>query len=593
MVSEELETPWLRLHTLSLAVNLLPQAWRTLRGSWPLLLALVVGGGGLGMQVVDLGLIFFFFALTMVNTVMHRFTLRYRVNDGRLEIKSGLLNRRRRALDPARIQNIELVRNVFHRVSGLVEVRIETAGDASTEGLLSALGEEQAAALQAEIQELVGRAARTEEDEQELADKPAIAEMGLAEILAYGLSSRSLGAVAVMTAVGLEVFGRMGPEASQELAWLSQPRILLASFVLAFAASYIFSAGNSLVRHFRYRLVEDGDRLVTTEGLTTTRRVEIPLRKVQLVRADEPLMRRLMGYGTVLIETAGLGITEGQVRQAEGMVPMAAKDDLPWVFRHAIPVAEVDPWTAELKPAHPRALLRAVSARLIRSTLLAVALVAFMRPWGWGALLLIPLSIPVAWLDWRFQAWLVTERVVVARRGFFNRQTFLISREKVQSVHLSQTPFMRWHKLGRVVVRVAGSSVSLPDIHIDVARQVLDELSPVGRPKPELPDASLSEDTLPSEDEFILEDGPTERFRPPSSAEEETDREDAGEDTGDICGEAGEDPMAELRDPHAAEVHGEHVEGGLGAAVHGADQVADVAVGAVGLDEIGGDAEGT
>ena len=79
-----------------------------------------------------------------VEHFIHWATLRYRIHAGRLEIRQGLLNRSARTIDPARIQNIELVQNLFHTWSGLVELRIETAGEQTTEGLLSALSVEDA-----------------------------------------------------------------------------------------------------------------------------------------------------------------------------------------------------------------------------------------------------------------------------------------------------------------------------------------------------------------------------------------------------------------------------------------------------------------
>ena len=42
------------------------------------------------------------------------------MHEGMLELRYGLLNRRSRRLDPARIQNIEIVRNPLHKMSGLV-----------------------------------------------------------------------------------------------------------------------------------------------------------------------------------------------------------------------------------------------------------------------------------------------------------------------------------------------------------------------------------------------------------------------------------------------------------------------------------------
>ncbi|MGB0639301.1 MAG: PH domain-containing protein, partial [Myxococcota bacterium] len=135
------ETPWNGLHPVSLLVNIIPRGWKTLRGMWPILLFIVVGGEGMGMgsRLVDLFIILLFTLFSVWNTFIHWATLRYRIHKGRLEITSGLLNRRSRTIDPERIQNVELVKNLFHTWTGLVEVRIDTAGEQSTEGLLSAL----------------------------------------------------------------------------------------------------------------------------------------------------------------------------------------------------------------------------------------------------------------------------------------------------------------------------------------------------------------------------------------------------------------------------------------------------------------------
>ncbi len=81
-------------------------------------------------------------------------------------------------------------------------------------------------------------------------------------------------------------------------------------------------------------------------------------------------------------------------------------------------------------------------------------------------------------LDWRLQGWLVTDRVVVARRGFWRRSTWLVPREKLQSVHLVQGPLMRLHGLGRLVLRVAGSQVVMPDLSFGASSGLLAQLSP-------------------------------------------------------------------------------------------------------------------
>ena len=170
-----------------------------------------------------------------------------------------------------------------------------------------------------------------------------------------------------------------------------------------------------------------------------------------------------MGYGTVLIETAGLGFVEGQQRTAEGMVPMVEYQDLGRIATTAAPHADVDPWTAKLNPAHPRSLYRSLAGATIRGSILIALGMSFFGPIKWALLAILPIAWIGAWLDWAKQGWLVTDSAIVSRRGFFNRRTYIVSRDKLQSVHLVQGPLMRLHGLNRLVVSVAGSRIALPE----------------------------------------------------------------------------------------------------------------------------------
>ena len=492
--AERSETPWRQLHPLSVVVNLVPQAWRTVRGAWPLLLVLVLpGAAGGGVAIFDLSLLLLFFVMALARTLVHFTTLRYRVHAGRFEVRFGLLNRQARELDPVRIQNISLERNLFHRASGLVELRVETAGDGGTHGLLSALSMDAATELQDELQALVRNAQgqgleplddETQETEEVERDGPLVSA-SLVELIAFGLSKRTIGTVAVLTAVGFELLSRMGPQGAEQLVWLqSQPSVLVAAFLLAFAGSWVWSAVTSVARHWRFTLHRRGDRLVSTEGLTTTRRVEIPVGKVQVVQIAEPWLRRAMGYASVLVETAALGFADGRVRQAEGVLPMVPGDALGTVLAALLPGRSEAALDGPLLPAAPRALWQSIVGRLLRYAILAGLFVALTRgvSWGWAAFAAVPLAVPFGYLDWRWQGWLVTEGAIVMRRGFFRRRTWVVARDKIQSVHVGQTLFMRWHRLGRVEVRVAGSAVPLPDLRLEDAHRIYDSLLLRGRP---------------------------------------------------------------------------------------------------------------
>jgi uncharacterized membrane protein YdbT with pleckstrin-like domain len=101
---------------------------------------------------------------------------------------------------------------------------------------------------------------------------------------------------------------------------------------------------------------------------------------------------------------------------------------------------------------------------------------AFVGGWGALGLTLLPTAPLLAWLDWRSQGWLITPEVLVIRRGWLSRTTCVIDRNKLQSVHLSQSPLLRLNGLGRVVVRVAGTELALPDLSFEEAQVRLQSL---------------------------------------------------------------------------------------------------------------------
>ena len=155
----------------------------------------------------------------------------------------------------------------------------------------------------------------------------------------------------------------------------------------------------------------------------------------------------MMGFATLHIETAGLGFVEGETPRAEGLIPMVEQAEIVDLVEKAIPQNRIDPWTSTLHPAHFRALIRALGLRFFRTCLLVSLVAIFAGPWALSLFGLLILAIPATWLDWRKQGWAVDQHSVVSRRGFFTRRTWMIPRDKLQSVAVDQTlgcGFMDW-----------------------------------------------------------------------------------------------------------------------------------------------------
>ena len=127
-------TPWRRLHPASVWVNALPRTLKSIAAMWWLLIPLFAQEDTARVGAIEVVLILVVFGTGLFSSFVHYSTLRYRMHENMLEIRYGLLNRRSRRLDPMRIQNLELIRNPLHKMSGLVELCVETAGEAREEG---------------------------------------------------------------------------------------------------------------------------------------------------------------------------------------------------------------------------------------------------------------------------------------------------------------------------------------------------------------------------------------------------------------------------------------------------------------------------
>ncbi|MBX2797263.1 MAG: PH domain-containing protein [Myxococcales bacterium] len=467
--------PFRGLHPVSLLVNLVPRTWATLRTAWPLLLALVAGRAS-GQGLVDLSLISVFFLLAIGNTVVHFLTLRYRVVDGRLEMKTGLLNRQVRVIGAERIQNMEMVRNVFHRLSGMVEVRIETASGTEVEGLLSALSEAEARALIEALEEARGEAGPQQDEEV----GTVVATNGPLELVWFGATGTRFGGIAVLLGLAMEalVFDPTAdPEDVARTGGFLAGTGGLALLVALVSGAWLVGTVTAVVRHHAFRLTRTTAALVAEQGLLTKRRAVLRNTKVQLVTVLEPVLRRLSGFASVSIETAAAREGGDGTQRSEALVPYVAHADVQHVVGAAVELGSVDPMTAQLTPPHPLALVRATAASVTRSAIFAGLATWWFYPWGLVGWILVPLAIASARLDHRTQGWLVSDGLLVSRRGWLNRRTWLLALSKLQSTAVTQGPILRRYGLGIVQVRVAGSVVSLPAMLLEDALQLQLQLS--------------------------------------------------------------------------------------------------------------------
>jgi putative membrane protein len=455
---------WKSLHPASVAVNLLPRAWRTLRTSWLFIVAILYGSASVGESLFNLWLIVMFLGFPVVDAVIHFLTLRYRIIDGRLQIRTGLFNRQLRDIAPDRIQNIERIQNLFQKAANLVEVRIETASGSDTEGLLSALDETQADLLMEQLNTLRGVQPREQTEEY-----PIIASNDLSDLLWYSATATRFGMAAVFFGFCFEALQFIEPDQVEELGGVLGFIGGFAVLVAAIVGAWLLDLLTTILRHYKNTLFDTGRSLISEEGLLTKRRLELPIAKVQVVSTRRPLLRRLMDFGTVHIETASGQMGGDGTLLSKAIIPVVKTADLHEICTRAIPAFTSRFDEITWKPPHPKAFHRAAIRSSIRVMLLVAIATALAGGIGLLALLILPVSLGLVWLDHAYQGWYISDNVVLTRRGFLDRRVHLVARSKLQSLDVHQGPIMRRWGLGRLALHVAGNTIVLPDLSLSEA----------------------------------------------------------------------------------------------------------------------------
>jgi putative membrane protein len=461
---------WQTLHPLSPFVNLLPRLIAALRSGWPLLLAVLFGRGG-RLQTLDAFLLSLPLTIAAVGSFVHWATLRWRVVDRRLEIRTGLLTRQVRVIAADRVQHVATVQRLTHRITGLVELEVETAAGREVEGLLSALSRAQADGL---IAGLGGGAAPAVESRWYRND--------LADLFRFGATGTRWGLAVVVFGIGFEIAQWQDPDRLEALADTLGPLGAAAGLLALLTGTWLVSTLTAIVRHWDFSLVERGESLVAEEGLLTRRRVELRPGKVQLVAVHETWLRRLAGIATVVVSTAAARSRAGGTEQAEALVPVVAPDGVGAVLDRVLPGVASEWNEIPRSPADPRGRLRVWVAALLRSGAIAglVALVAW--PWGALAALVVPLALVSAELGFRAQRWAVTDGLVLAEGGWWRRTRVVVPRAKVQSVWVTAGWLLRRRGLARVTVAVAGGQVALPFLDAGLAGRLAAVLRDPPRP---------------------------------------------------------------------------------------------------------------
>jgi putative membrane protein len=415
----------------------------------------------------------------------------YALEGGALRLEEGVLARKLRAVPFDRIQQVDLVRKPLHRLLGVATLRVETAGGGSAAEVdLDVVTLAEARALRASLlrakAQVAGAPGRAANDRPagepggaggaiggEVAAPPVervLLRLRLGEVMLAGITgSRAAAALVVLGPLsqaddwfpGLSdwLFRRFDPEAVAP----TTPGAFLAVAVVAVIVWLGLAAASSVVTDYGFTLARVGDDLVVRRGLLERREAVLPLSRLQVVRIEESLLRRLLGLASIRIQSAGR--TGGSDQTASRLaIPVLQRTEVNRLLGELLPGAA--PVLRLLTPP-PAARRRAVTRSLLRTVVVvaavAVPLLLLTSPGtvtlSAGAVLVVAalaLAVAAGLAGYRNLGHAAGNGFLYARVGVAIRVTTVVPVAKAQSGSVRSSPFQRRSGLATLHVDIAG-----------------------------------------------------------------------------------------------------------------------------------------
>ena len=434
--------------------------------------------------------LFVLFSVALVGGVVRFFDWRMRTFsfDGEvLRVDHGVLSRNHRSLDVSRIQQVEIQRGAIQRVFGLAAIRVETAGSASEPEVdLRVLPEADAVALRSAVRvsqaRLTGRApgAAPSDDDPTAAAEQEVLRVPMRHVILASVTGARLLVLPAVIGGALQFIGnQIGPfvdEAIEQMVELGLAgetptlvgpdwRLIAVGVALGLVLSVAAAVVVGVLRDGNFHIRQVDEDLHVSRGLLSTRDSVVPLRRIQKVEIKRNWARRVLGYATVRIRSAG-GSTGGEGRVT---VPLLPNDEVDRLLGCLLPNVDGVP---DLQ-AHPPAALRRALFRWLRPAVLLIAavhllpevvafldteLVATARPYTF---LLLPVNAALAVIEYRQLAHGATPLVVAARSGALSISTDIAPVVKVQALTSRRSFFQRRLGLTTLVAHVAGPGALL------------------------------------------------------------------------------------------------------------------------------------
>lgn len=408
---------------------------------------------------------------------------RYWIENDQLIMTWGVFSKNRKELNIERIQSVDTTENIVHQLLGGVNLSIKTASDGVE---LDTITKKQSDSLSEYIKkrknilknELEEHTEETEQtDFQEDNEQESNINNQNEEVVFYRLSTKELlkmsftsgGILIVFAAIG-SLFGFISQIIDIEdyvsplMKTVTNLTIAIIMIVIIFILiSYIIGSFIVFIRNYKYQLTFDGELLTVKYGLFNVQKRTVPIKRIQALKEDESILRRIFGYTKLSAIITSDGNFENNQEIDVGNVtilPFMKKKEAYKLLEQIIPQFQFQPVEKGLPLQGIRRRIFIPTVCLLLAT---IAIQIYLWSYTWIVAVVIFLVMllfaTVSTLKSGFKIY--DDAIVILNASPFSYETIWANREKVLTLELDENPIIKRKNIAHFNIQLAYGSTMI------------------------------------------------------------------------------------------------------------------------------------
>lgn len=415
------------------------------------------------------------FSVVLVFSVLKWYYNSYQVSAEQLKVKSGWLNKDFTVYPVESIQGINFTSNFIYRCLGIVHLKMETAGVAGGSSVDIIVTQKEAERIQELIYPEGKETAKSEQKNKIILFDELLVMSATSTGILIGLP-----AIYSLFVQLQEIFPRhmekvLDNKVLKSYRVLSEGISLInigwfaLLILLLLGVAWFLGTIHLIFKYHGFTLVRLEDKIHIEHGFFVTKRVTIPIQRIQALKVTEGLFRQ--PFGLAVVKVVSIGYAEEKGGEAI-LLPLIRKKEVRQFLRDFVPefTFEENLITAPIQ---------SLKYYLIREAFLFASFVFVlwaMFDYGYLFAWFFPFAISLAILKYKDAGILQTDRILYLRRRILSRETILIVNKSIQSLDINQHVLHKKECLSHYEVSIASEHQSKSFVVNDLPVSLYKEL---------------------------------------------------------------------------------------------------------------------